>query len=118
MFEIYYDLLKDIFNDFYFLDEFRILFRYDKETICCELAYRGMIDCLKYAHENGFSWDKNVCVVASKNGHLDCLIYAHENGCPWTEKTSYMAYVFEHFDCLNYAIENGCPFDDDILNDK
>ena len=66
--EIYYNLLQDIFHDFPFLEEFGILFRYDNESICSNLASRGMIDCLKYAHQNGCPWDKNVCVVASKNG--------------------------------------------------
>ena len=41
-------------------------------------AKNGHLDCLKYAHENGYKWDNIVCSEAAKNGHLDCLKYAHE----------------------------------------
>ena len=65
-------------------------------------------DCLKYAHENGCSWNAYTCKIASRNGYLNCLKYAHENGCEWNKHT-YKAALYRHQDCLKYAIENGCP---------
>ena len=29
---------------------------------------------------------KDTCADAAYKGHLDCLKYAHENGCPWDER--------------------------------
>ena len=83
---------------------------YDCETIL-DAAKNGHLDCLKYAHVNGWPWDKNVCVMAAKNGHLDCLKYAHVNECPWDRDTCTMAARNGHINCLNYAHENGCPWD-------
>jgi len=111
MIDIYYGLLKEIFNDFYFLDEFKILIRYGKERICSGLAYRGMINCLIYARENGYPWDDRTCLFASQNGHLACLKYAHENDCPWDERTCWFASQNGHLNILKYAHENGCPWD-------
>ena len=49
----------------------------------CEYAARnGHLECLKYAHDNGCSWDERVCEYAARNGHLKCLKYAQDNGCP------------------------------------
>ena len=45
----------------------------------CETGY---LDCLKYAHTHGCSWNEITCRYAARFGHLDCLEYAHENGCP------------------------------------
>ena len=50
--------------------------------ICCSpcrsAAKDGHLKCLKYAHENGFSWDKNVWSSTARNGHLECLKYLLE----------------------------------------
>ena len=51
------------------------------------LQKNGHLDCLKYAHENGCSWDIETCANATYGCCLDCLKYAHENGCPWPENT-------------------------------
>ena len=37
--------------------------------------FNGHLNCLKYAHENGCSWDISICNSAAKNGHLNCLKY-------------------------------------------
>ena len=75
---------------------------------CTIAASNGHLDCLKYAHENGCSWNAYTCKIASRNGYLNCLKYAHENGCEWNKHT-YKAALYRHQDCLKYAIENGCP---------
>jgi hypothetical protein len=40
------------------------------------------LECLKYAHENFCSWNKDTCTLVAKNGNLECLQYARKNGCP------------------------------------
>ncbi len=79
--------------------------------MCIIAAANGHLDCLKYAHKNGYSWNKRICEEAAYNSHLDCLKYAHENGCPWDEKTCASAVKNRELDCLKYAHENGCPCD-------
>ena len=51
------------------------------------LGLPKMVECLKYAHENGCPWNEETCYYAAQNGHLECLKYAHENGCPWDDWT-------------------------------
>lgn len=81
------------------------------EWTCNDTARHGMLDCLKYAHENGCPWDEWTCNAAACSGYLECLKYAHENGCPWSKFTAYYAAREGHLDCLIYAHENGCPWD-------
>ncbi len=68
----------------------------------------GSLECLKYAYENGCSWDKETYSSAARRGSLECLKYAHENGCPWDENTCSCAAENGHLECLKYAQENGC----------
>ena len=77
-------------------------------------ASKGHLDCLRYAHEQGCTWDKNTCYRAAENGHLDCLRYAHKNGCPWDKETCEYAALKGHLECLQYAHENGCPWDESV----
>lgn len=52
--------------------------------ICCKT--RTHIECLKYAHENGYPWAYDTIPVALEKGHLECVEYARQNGCPeWNE---------------------------------
>jgi len=51
-------------------------------TVCTSAARAGSIACLRYAHQNGCSWD-GTCIAAAENGMLECLMFAHENGCLW-----------------------------------
>ena len=87
---------------------------WDKDT-CSEAAYHGHLECLKYAHENGCPWDESTCSAAAEKGHLECLKYAHENGCPWDERTCKWAAYYGHLECLKYAREHGCPGAEDAL---
>ena len=61
---------------------------------------KDSLTCLKYAHENGCSWDKQTCSEASRDGHLECLKYAHENGCSWDAQTCSEASENGHLECL------------------
>ena len=109
--EIYYNFLQDIFNDFFFLDEIKILFRYDKKDITCICAEKGLLNLLIYAHKNGYPLDNRTCYYAARNGHLEILKYAHENGCIWDWKVCSNASLNGHLAILKYAHENGCIWD-------
>ncbi len=54
------------------------------EAIHRRLQQKGChMDVLKYAHENGCSWNERTCTWAAMGGHLAVLKYAREHGCPW-----------------------------------
>jgi hypothetical protein len=46
---------------------------------------------LKWARENGCSWDDETCSDAAMGGHIELLRWARENGAPWTEITRRIA---------------------------
>jgi hypothetical protein len=75
-------------------------------------AKNGHLECLVYAHENGYPWDERTCAYAAEKGHLECLVYAHENGCGWDKWTCANAAENGHLECLRYAHENGCRWFD------
>ena len=50
-------------------------------------AKNGHLEVLKWAHDNGCSWDETTCHAAAENGHLEVLIWARENGCDWNKDT-------------------------------
>jgi len=66
-------------------------------------AQYGHLECLKYAHEDGYGWHPRTTRIAAENGHLECLRYAHENGCEWHPDTTYIAAINGHLECLRYA---------------
>lgn len=88
----------------------------ENEFFTLLIAKDGNVECLKYAHENGCSWDHLTCTYAAFHGHLDCLKYAHEHGCPWTTSTSFAAGQnaahTNNMECLRYVHEHGCPWDE------
>ena len=74
---------------------------------CSRLANNFV--CLKWAHENGFTWDEVSCQEAAKFGNIKCLKYLHENGCPWDQKTVNACMSYNQKKCLDYAREHKCP---------
>jgi hypothetical protein len=78
-------------------------------SVCKEAAKYGQLDCLRYLHERGWSWNATTCRAAAEHDQLACLRYAHENNCPWDEDVTRLATVNDSFDCLIYAREHGCP---------
>lgn len=71
------------------------------ETICRDIADKGHLDMLIYAHTNGFLWDKSTCIAAAENGHVDCFRYAIENSCP-----------FNIDECLDAAIRGYSDYEE------
>jgi hypothetical protein len=79
--------------------------------LACYAAIHSHVECLKYAHENGYYWSSNVTKYSASHGSLKCLKYAHENGCPWYNDTIDDSASAGHLECLNYAHRNGCSWD-------
>lgn len=75
--------------------------------VCWAATYHGHVDCLQFAHENGYLWESSVCTSAARRGHLNCLQYAHENDCPWDVYTA--AEATRHLPILKYVLANNCP---------
>jgi hypothetical protein len=74
-------------------------------------ACRGSVRLLKWTRENNRAWSAGTCYWAARNGHLPALKYLHENGCPWNRElgdTCYYAALRKHWDCLQYLVDNKC----------
>ena len=52
-------------------------------------------------HKNGCSWNEYTCLNAAWKGNLDCLKYAIENGCPY-DKQQYMNVAKKHKHIVEY----------------
>lgn len=46
---------------------------------------------LEWAHENGCSWDNNICEIAAKRGCLDVIKHANDNGYQLSKATCFYA---------------------------
>ena len=67
--------------------------------VCYIAAINGHVECLRYAHQNGFPWDsngrdQNCFDAAIIGGNLDCVKYCRDNNCAWDRDT------------YNYAVES------------
>ena len=76
--------LEDYFSDVLLCDRF-------KDRLCRICAKEGQLESLKWARENGCTWDRHTCYVAAEAGHLHILQWAQEHGCPWNSATCYVA---------------------------
>ena len=54
----------------------------ESKNIMKFIAFKGDLEMMKDAHENGCPWNKWTCWWAEETGHLDCLQYARDHGCP------------------------------------
>ena len=108
-YDIYQDVLEWTVPDCMKIDELNI----DNMN---SYAENGLLKFIKYAHENGCSWDEETCLMASENGHLECLKYMYENNCPWDKWTYIYAAKNGHLECLKYVHENGCPWDENACS--
>jgi hypothetical protein len=86
------------------------------KRVCEWAAEAGSLECLKYAHDHGCSWDIWTCTYAAYYGSLECLKYAHDpptgDGCCWDKWVCVHAASGGSLECLKYAHENGCPWDE------
>lgn len=99
------------------------LIKWNEGSVFEDSVYYGHINCLHYAHTNGFSWNEYICSAAATGGKLNCLVYARNNGCPWNvglfpSAIDGIDYCLENKDynnvtdiciCMEYARKHGCP---------
>ena len=85
------------------------------DSICDIAVLSNSLDCLKYAIENGCPYNYEICNTASVVGSIDCLIYLHKYGCPINEHTIECAVYNGHLECLKYLHQNGTTYDKDEL---
>lgn len=83
----------------------------NREVIYLSASY-GYLDCLIYAFENGFYYDKTACEVAALHGNLECLKYLIEKGCPWDKKCFASSVKLGSLKCLIYLYEQMQLIDD------
>ena len=50
-------------------------------SVCLLAALTGHLEALKWARENGCSWDSRVYSEALHNNHFELAAWARENGC-------------------------------------
>lgn len=84
--------------------------------VCNVCAKIGSLECLKYAHENGYEWDKETSYIIVKEGNVDCLKYAHENGYGWYIGICNITAQCGQLECSKYLRKNGCNCDKDTCS--
>ena len=68
-----------IINHKHLINEFDIIINSTNDNICVNVAGKGYLSCLKWAHGNGCAWNGyKICEIVASHGYLDCLKYAHE----------------------------------------
>ncbi|AGO84409.1 Ankyrin repeat domain containing protein [Pandoravirus salinus] len=87
------------------------------DDVVIQAAAGAHVECLRYAHENGYSWDASTCAEAVAHGNLDCLRYALANGCPCDERAFIAATVNDRVDCLRCIHEAGRPWDKGVCEE-
>ena len=106
--------LKPVIENMISFEKYKISFEFFDFKNTSHWSSIGDLEGLKYAYEQGYSWDGWTCTVAAEKGHLECLKYAHAppvgEGCPWDEPTCSWAAVNGHLECLKYAHEHGCSW--------
>lgn len=79
------------------------------ESVCVQAVEGGHLECLRFAHENGWFCSKAVTEAAVQFGRPACLKYAFQHQCPFDAQTlCQQAYQAGHVACLRYAHEHGC----------
>ena len=76
--------------------------------ICAKAALNGHLKVLKWARNNGCDWNSVTCDYAALNGHLEVLKWARHNGCHWDSMTCSHAASNGHLEILKWARDNGC----------
>jgi len=78
---------------------------------CVHESIEYGVDYLKLFHEKGFTFDKQICLIASRKGNVECLRYAVEHGCPYDANECLRRWTIGCFDKLQKNKETGkyCP---------
>jgi hypothetical protein len=107
----------------------RLAYEFGGAPIKIETFYNaaeyGHVDCLQYAINNEYEYDRNehgkiMCAKAAKNGHINCLKLLREEEMHWDEQTcksaAECALKYNQVECLEYAYKNGCPYSKEVLS--
>ena len=54
------------------------------DTILYDAAFRGHMNCVRYAASAGITFTRMMCCAAATGGQLEMLKYLREQGCPWS----------------------------------
>ena len=82
---------------------------YQGHNFFVELVKLGNLEALKWAFENGFSSDVDLCNYAAESGQLDMLKFLRSVGHTWDASVTRHAASKGHFEMLKWAIGQGCP---------
>ena len=87
--------------------------KYDRSTICKEVAEAGNLEILKYMRNcKKCRWnDKYACRNAAYNGHLEILKYARERGHEFDIYSCRDAAHNNHLHILQYCYDEGLKWD-------
>ena len=77
-----------------------------KYTSCSSAAKNGNLECLKYAHENGGTFNENTFQIALENNKHNCIKYLVENDCPRDQYVSIMAATYCDLETIEYLCKN------------
>lgn len=76
--------------------------------MCNVGAILGNVEVVRWARENGHSWDAATCKVAASGGHLAILAYCLEDGCPHDVDDLALDVIRKgHTACLNFLVDKG-----------
>mgnify|MGYP001612536726 CR=1 FL=1 len=54
----------------------------NEKALCTIAAHHGYLNILRWAHAEGYAWDKGTCDSAACCGHLEVLQWLVARGCP------------------------------------
>jgi hypothetical protein len=128
--DIFFELFNDFLNDDYishvmlsctshrlhqivshYADQMKISHKLE----CYQIASRGYLNILKWAHQNGYTWDHRTCAQAALHGHFEILKWAREKDCDWDIDTPAAAAEGGHLEILKWSITQNCPKEDLII---
>ena len=80
------------------------------ESTCSHAAIGGHLAVLQWARHNGCRWSAGTCTSAALTGHLAVLQWARQKGCHWNKDTCAFAAAGGQLAVLKWLYENDCPW--------
>lgn len=81
--------------------------------VMAEAARNGHLHCMKYLHESGYIWHKDIIFAAIGGGNVECLKYVQENHPEFStiiKKPRSHKITSKTFDCFLFCVEHGAEF--------
>src|SRR5579872_5745392 len=86
-----------------------------RQVECHEIASKGYLSVLKWAHSLKYKWNAQTCINAAHHGHLDVLKWARSKKCKWSNEVCSQAALNGHLHIIKWAKLNGCIMGKDTL---